>query len=69
MNKSSKNILKEIYDNHKPSVRVAILQHMILTPACTRYTGGFTTPCHPFCSILWKLRLVVMYLSSCCSLL
>jgi hypothetical protein len=70
MNKSlSQNILKEIDDNHKPAVRVAILRHMVLTPACTRYKGGFTALCHLSCSILWKLRLVVTCLSSCCNLL
>jgi len=55
----SKNILKKIDDNHKPAVRMAILQHMILTTVCTRYKGGLTTLCHPSCSVSWKLHLVV----------
>ena len=70
MNKSpSKNILKEIDDDHKPAGRMAILQHITLSPACTGYKGGITTLCHPSCSVLWKLRVVVTYLSSCCNLL
>jgi len=65
----SKNIVKEIDNYHIPAVRMAILQHIILSPECTRYKGGFTTHCHPSCSVLWKLHVVVTYLSSCCNLL